>query len=460
MGLMDMLKTSDPMAKFYAAAEKSNVPQGGVTGKLFSAMFPHGLGNLAFGREPEPMPPLETPEGTALMADLASNMMVPGTFIGPKGLARLFGDDAAKGILATAESKLAQGVPKEAVFQELGVFKGPEGKWRYEIDDSARAVNDYPFSPMDAYKSRREDAWIREEDMAPVNAMKPYTDKTTQELIDEYKRTGGEIVDAAQADNMDLARKLMDDRAGLDGLLSAMADRRYGPASTYMAHDDLYAAYPDFKDMHIRKDDYLDARGQYHQGDHTRGEQIELRGYPRMDKGSTLLHELQHAVQEREGFARGGSPASMADEIGGARLRADELRQKMEIAKNVIADEARWVLADPSKKDFVRKATDRWQSRLGKLGDDNPYGVDERMAVQFELEEADDTLRRWAQEYNDARNQAMNDPMDMYQRLAGEAEARAVQDRMNMSMDERRALFPEYAGRNDLIVRGLMSGGK
>ena len=159
MGLMDMLKTSDPMEKFYAAAEKSNVPQGGITGKLFSAMFPHGLGNLAFGRNPEPMPPLETPEGTALMADLASNMMVPGTFIGPKGLARLFGDDAAKGVLATAESKLAQGVPKEAVFQELGVFKGPEGKWRYEIDDSGMGVN-WPVS--------RNGAKFKEQKMSDV----------------------------------------------------------------------------------------------------------------------------------------------------------------------------------------------------------------------------------------------------------------------------------------------------
>ena len=141
---MDMLKTSDPMGKFYAAAEKSNIPQGGVTGAAFKAMFPHGLGNLAFGREPEKIPHLETPEGTALMADLASNMMVPGTFIGPKGLARLFGDDAAKGMLATAESKLAQGVPRESVFQELGVFKGPEGKWRYEIDDTGAG-----FKPME-----------------------------------------------------------------------------------------------------------------------------------------------------------------------------------------------------------------------------------------------------------------------------------------------------------------------
>ena len=46
---------------------------------------------------------------------------------------------------------------------------------------------------------------------------------------------------------------------------------------------------------------------------------------------------------------------------------------------------------------------------------------------------------------------------DIYNRLAGETEARAVEDRMSMNMNQRRASFPEYATRDDLFVRGLMS---
>jgi hypothetical protein len=49
---------------------------------------------------------------------------------------------------------------------------------------------------------------------------------------------------------------------------------------------------------------------------------------------------------------------------------------------------------------------------------------------------------------------------DIYNRIAGEAEARAVEDRMNMNMEQRRSIFPDYANRSDLIIRGLMSGGK
>jgi len=49
------------------------------------------------------------------------------------------------------------------------------------------------------------------------------------------------------------------------------------------------------------------------------------------------------------------------------------------------------------------------------------------------------------------------EPFDQYQRLAGEAEARNVQTRMNMSMDERRATPPWKTldvPESELIVRG------
>jgi hypothetical protein len=110
MGFMDLFNQGDIRDKLYAAAEKSNIPQGGVTGAAFHALFPQGLGNMLFGRNPEPVPALNTPQGTQYMADLAQNMAVPGTFIGPKGMSNLMGDDVARGLLSSAEAKLAQGV--------------------------------------------------------------------------------------------------------------------------------------------------------------------------------------------------------------------------------------------------------------------------------------------------------------------------------------------------------------
>jgi hypothetical protein len=389
MGLMDLFQQGDIREKIYAAANKNPVPQGGATGAAFHALFPQGLGNLAFGRNPEPIPALNSPEGTQYMADLASNMMVPGTFIGPKGMSNLLGDDVARGLMSGAEAKLAQGVPREEVFRELGVFKGPEGKWRYEIDDSGAK-----FRPEGLRDFHNESSLVRQHRM--------------------------------------------------------------------MDHDELAKAYPDSGLIAYRKHGKSGAA--YHDDSDT----IFLpqdAGNPNMfpdlreNMRSMTHHELQHAVQGREGFAAGGSPERMADEVGGARLRVNELRSKMDIAKNVISDEARWIVADPSKREFVKEATRKWQEKLGKLSEDNPFGVDEKMAVAFEMQESDDILRRWIAEYNENFNLSRSDPYDLYKRLAGEAESRAVQDRMNMNMEQRRASFPEYATRNDLIVHGLMSGG-
>lgn len=343
MGLMDLLKTSDPMGKFYAAAEKSNIPQGGVTGAAFKAMFPHGLGNLAFGREPEKIPPLETPEGTTLMADLASNMMVPGTFIGPKGLARLFGDDAAKGMLATAESKLAQGVPKESVFQELGVFKGPEGKWRYEIDDSGAMYR------------------------------------------------GSKAAGSSYADKV-------------------------------MPHPQLFDALPELTTRTVREVPSVGGiKGNY---DEALGE-VTLYG---PNKASTMLHEMQHAVQSVEDFARGGSTS--VSEWASPKYRKELLKLAQEIM-----DEP-----PPSYELF-------W----GKERTPEGEAAYNKFLEQFNSKQAQ--KERWAAAQQGA-------PIRAYERLAGEAESRAVQDRMLMNIDERRANFPEYATRNDLIIRGLMSGGK
>ena len=56
---------------------------------------------------------------------------------------------------------------------------------------------------------------------------------------------------------------------------------------------------------------------------------------------------------------------------------------------------------------------------------------------------------------------AGNARMDAYRRLAGEAEARAVQSRMDMTPEQRRATFPfdSYdVPRDKLILRDLLKG--
>jgi hypothetical protein len=121
---------------------------------------------------------------------------------------------------------------------------------------------------------------------------------------------------------------------------------------------------------------------------------ITAQAYSPEDKG-TLLHEIQHAVQAKEGFARGGSPSNFVDYTG-----ALERARKNNGIDPVTGD-----------ADFVI------QEQI------NRYGVD---------------------------------PFEAYSRLAGEAEARAVQKRMNMTDTQRRVIFPYESYDvpiNQLIVR-------
>jgi hypothetical protein len=121
---------------------------------------------------------------------------------------------------------------------------------------------------------------------------------------------------------------------------------------------------------------------------------ITAQAYSPEDKG-TLLHEIQHAVQAKEGFARGGSPSNFVDYTG-----ALERARKNNGIDPVTGD-----------ADFVI------QEQI------NRYGVD---------------------------------PFDAYNRLAGEVEARAVQNRMNMTDTQRRVIFPYESYDvpvNQLIVR-------
>lgn len=74
--------------------------------------------------------------------------------------------------------------------------------------------------------------------------------------------------------------------------------------SDVLDHPELFKAYPELKDFTVGNKGLPNTGAFYHELDH-----FDI-GPSRTPEGlmSTLLHETQHAVQEIEGFARGGSP--------------------------------------------------------------------------------------------------------------------------------------------------------
>ena len=171
-------------------------------------------------------------------------------------------------------------------------------------------------------------------------------------------------------------------------------------------------------------------------------------------------HELQHAVQAKEGFARGGSPKNLTPEIAQARYDLQETERQMRNLQDKASDEARYYIAkaqkEPEYKKFIDEAFTKYKNQFGEKSDKNPFGVDLNNAVKFHLIEQDGLVNRLGEKADSLRKLARLDPEEAYHRLAGEAEARAVQERLNMTDAERRAKFPYQSYDvpiNELIVR-------
>lgn len=182
--------------------------------------------------------------------------------------------------------------------------------------------------------------------------------------------------------------------------------KRRSGMSDSVVHDELYAAYPDAAGI-AYKPNYSgggQTLGSYSRAD----DRIEISAATlrsRPETKSTTAHEIQHALQAREGFARGGSTA-VAYQL---KERADQMIFEANKRLKYLANEM----------DKARSARD--VARLDRLKTEYDGVMD------YKLGKVD---------------VAMADPYEMYRSFSGEVEARNVQTRLNMTPAERRASPP------------------
>ena len=181
----------------------------------------------------------------------------------------------------------------EEIRQQTGWFRGYDGKWRFEISDSDMNFNIAGhFANPDVLRYRElEYKFITD------------TDNMTEAEISEM-------------------RSLSKALEGVKKTPKTLGD--------YLKHDKLYEAYPQLRDIPIRYD-YLSggALGGYNPGRNEITLDYRLRDdIPKLE--STLIHEIQHAIQEIEGFAFGSSVEywerqrkDVVDSIKGARKNLD-----------------------------------------------------------------------------------------------------------------------------------------
>lgn len=242
----------------------------------------------------------------------------PGTMVGIKS--KIFDKNA----LAQAQIMASHGAHPDEIFMQTGTFKGRDGRWRQELDDSG---------------SKLADRWINSKDPGP------------------YEAKLGAILD----------------------------------------HPELYKAYPELKDVKVR----FDPNHPSAHWDKTKNE-IVVGKHFRADKG-TFYHEIQHAVQDIEGFAKGTYPGKAVADF---KLKLQDAIQ------------------EPARR--LRELYDAGKTR--------------------NLDDHETAERNWLThvitKFNEYVKAATDEAYTFYLRSAGETEARNVDTRVLMSARQRRQVPP------------------
>lgn len=335
---------------------------------------------------------------------IAQNLMKPRVLPNEAGM--FLGEwarTADKGRLAQAQALEAKGAPREQILNSTGWFKGPEGKWRFEIDDRPARLD------MDALpqgKSVFEIADWKLGQMPAYQGMKPGL------------RIGNPKVSPD------------DQKRALAWAKENPQEASTVPLSQAFQHGALTDAYGDMNGLQIGRGGGRDYNGLYDESANTMRVGGGVIGN---DTRLTALHELQHVVQKQEGFAKGGSPSGMAMDYNNGRARLNFLAK------------------DPDYIAGSKKVDDLWDRvfNKGTLNDQQAVALEAKILAEHPA------LAESRQIMQSLRGLDETGATG-YKRLAGEAEARAVQARRDMSPQERVATPPWQSYDvpwNELIVK-------
>jgi Large polyvalent protein associated domain 23 len=312
-------------------------------------------------------------EGIARALDMAGMMVgAPAPVAGKlaDGTLGSFAGVKSRGVMKEAGADLGraqilekQGIHPDEIFDNTGWFKGADGKWRYEIDDSKAKFN--PDWKDTAQPLETKPVGEGEFAQVPFN---PHEGKSVAKLTD--------VLD----------------------------------------HPELYKAYPFMKNTKVVHDP--EAATSYWDG----ANNTVVMADAHTGSQGILHHELQHAIQDYEGFAKGGMPLQLGNHYS--------LKLESDLQKG--------------------------QARVQEL-DDIRNHRDLTDAENTEFQNIIKALRK----YPDYLGQANEQARQHYMNLAGEVEARNVDTRMLMDQDYRRKVPPSWTedtSRHNQIVRDEVSG--
>lgn len=372
-------------------------------------------------------------------------------------------ENADLNALHEAERYEMQGVDAETIRQKTGWFRGADGKWRSEVNDSGMKLRfESGLYDYDTELREKNRAWARLTD-------RKLTDEQRRDLAD-YQRS------AERGDTDEALYEKLTGEFGSDfekwaltletTKEAAKSIPNYTTLGELVDAPELFTAYPDLADVGVTFQNL--ERGQ-NGGYNRRFDSIELsRDLKNRPEAllNSLIHEVQHAIQRREGFTPGanlkywnrkleegydGRDAETRRE--GARLREQyeqmkandpEFMRSME-ELNAMAptvprgkvDMDTWEQVEPDPPEWVR-----FDERRDQL--EEKYG--DRVWDYFSLRDSID---------RNARDGRL--PGDLYRDTAGEIEARDAAARRGLTAEERRGRKPDIGDENTVFADGGVS---
>lgn len=324
--------------------------------------------------------------------------------------------------LQLAEQMEQEGASREEIWQETGWTRTMDGQsWRFEIDNS------------EAEYRGGGDAQFRK-DHADYAEYQDLLQKMFEGTISESE--------------MQRMEQLNDIWSGEYARLRERVESGNATLADVLQHDSLYEAYPELRDVKVRlESDTGSKNGSYDPSTNTITISEDKPGDSA--KVGTMLHEIQHAIQQIEGWESGASPeywAAREYENGDtASDRAQELYSRILNSLDK-ADQNKVIRYNELDREMEATFSADPESEAGKR-----YAKYE--AEQDKLYE-ELYKNEWFRRLLDLQRKMENPQSayyEMYLNTAGEIEARNVSERYRMAQEERRKTAPKGADENTLF---------
>lgn len=344
---------------------------------------------------------------------------------GPPGKATAAGigartaDSAA---LRRAEALEKSGTDNETIRQETGWYRGMDGQWRFEIDDSGAA---FSRSGEAQYSADNAD-YAR------------YTQLMNRMLT-------GELTEAEHAELLGLDKK----NGSTKKELARRIDEGNATLRDIMQHNALFEAYPEIAETKVKFADMPSGTaGSYNRETNTITLDTKLK-YDANEALDALMHEVQHRVQAAEDFASGTNPGywNRGENYDRAAKKYRDNRARL---LNGLSTEDRALYDE-------YRSTER---EMGAMLDGSMLYDESRMDA---LEKRSDELYRelygkaWfgkLNRYDRILGDAGEAVKEFYRNTAGEIEARDAAARRRMSAEERKNTPPELGDADTVFADG------